>query len=238
MSAGSISETFKPALLVIDMQEDFCPPNGSLAVTGGRDIVPVINNLLRLPFILRIATKDFHPADHVSFASNHSAPNNVPFSSVVTIANPSNPDETETTKLWPVHCVQGTPGAELLPELDASRLDRVIEKGTDSRVEMYSAFRTPFRNPAMAGSGLTAVLKENGITHVFVAGLAADYCVCYSALDSAEDGFTTYLLEEGTRAVDPSQDGWGQRRQELESKGVKIVSVDGEEVRRVKNLLA
>ena len=138
--------------------------NGSLAVPEGRDIVPVLNDLLRLPFVLKIATKDHHPADHVSFAANH--PGAPPFVSTTTIPNPANPQETYATQLWPVHCVVGTPGNALLPELDHARIDAVVLKGTDPRVEMYSAFRAPLRGPPLpeAVSELGRLLAEAGVS--------------------------------------------------------------------------
>ncbi|KIK71529.1 hypothetical protein GYMLUDRAFT_211845 [Collybiopsis luxurians FD-317 M1] len=210
-----MSEVFKPALIIIDLQEDFCPPNGSLAVADGRSIAPIINDLLRLPFAKKVATKDFHPPNHISFASNHSEPNNKPFVSFATISNPNNPDETQITRLWPVHCVQGTPGAELIPELEISRVDTVIEKGKDPRVEMYSAFEAPFRNPIVkeASSGLGQTLREAGVTDVFVVGLAMDYCVQNTAKDAVSEGFNTYVISEATKAVDPGEDGWGKVRE-------------------------
>ncbi|KAJ9636343.1 NAD(+) salvage pathway protein [Coniosporium tulheliwenetii] len=244
---------FKPALLIVDLQEDFCPrhyfrvppgpsppslfanhvpspQNGSLAVAGGRDIAPIINSLLSLPFTLKVATKDFHPRDHISFASNHPPPHNKPFESVITIANPYNASETERTRLWPDHCVQGTPGAELIPELDIAKIQHVVEKGQDKRVEMYSAFAAPFRDPR----GLAERLRESGVTHVFVVGLAMDYCVNFTAVDAAKEGFETYVVEEATRAVDPGT--WDEVKVSLAGHGVKMVSVEGREVERVKGL--
>lgn len=196
---------FKPALLVVDMQEDFCPPNGSLAVQDGRTIIPIINTLLTLPQLAtRVATKDFHPQSHISFASNHPPPDNVPFASCTVITNPYNASEFYETRLWPDHCVQGTPGAELVPELNLTDVDTIIEKGTDDRVEMYSCFHDPFENPCVSDSGLVKKLKEKGITHVYVVGLAMDYCVKYSAIDAKKAGFEVYVIREGTKAVDPS----------------------------------
>ncbi|KAF2458291.1 isochorismatase [Lineolata rhizophorae] len=227
------ADGFKPALVVVDFQEDFCPPNGSLAVTGGRDIAPLVNSLLALPFAMTVATKDWHPQDHVSFASNHAPPNNKPFESV-TIANPHNAAETETTRLWPDHCVQGSKGAELVPELDVAKVQHVVEKGQDRRVEMYSAFKAPFDDPVVAQSGLAELLREGGITDVYAVGLAFDYCVKYTAIDSAKEGFKTYVVGEGSRAVDPS--AWADVERELKEKGVTVVSADGEEVKKVKDL--
>jgi nicotinamidase-related amidase len=226
--------TFTPALIIVDFQEDFCPPNGSLAVTDGRSISSVINLLLDLPFAIKIATKDWHPADHISFASNHPPPNNVPFSSTVTIPNPLGGEEAQTTRLWPIHCVQGTKGAELVPELDVSKVDRIVEKGMDKRVEMYSAFSAPFRKPIVAESGLAHVLREAGATHVYVVGLATDYCVKFTALDSAREGFQTLVIGEGTKPVDP--DSLGKVMEDLSNADIKFVSFDGVEVGWVKNL--
>ncbi|KAK3936173.1 Isochorismatase-like protein [Diplogelasinospora grovesii] len=244
---------FKPALLVVDMQEDFCPPNGSLAVAGGRDIVAAINHLLKLPFALKVATKDWHKPDHVSFAVNHPLPdtnttpssyatNNgtstpqshpkqtkQPFVDTCIIRHPDDPSQSYETRLWPVHCVQDSPGAQLIPELDHQSIHMVHQKGTDSRVEMYSAFYDPLR---VYDSKLADVLRMRGITHVYVVGLAADYCVKFTALDSQAEGFTTYIIDECTEAVDP--DYWEtQGKAEVQAAGVKIISVTGPEVKRV-----
>ncbi|KAI0853536.1 pyrazinamidase/nicotinamidase [Daldinia vernicosa] len=220
---------FRPALIVVDLQEDFCPPNGSLAVTNGRDIAPLVNKLLAFPFVITIATKDWHPHDHVSFAANHQG--KAPFEDFITIVNPYNEAETYESRLWPVHCVQGSPGAELIPELLTSRLDMILEKGTDARVEMYSPFYDPFKSPRVYDSGLVQILKEKQVTDVYVVGLAADYCVKNAAIDAAKEGFKTYLIEECTRAVDPS--AWSECKKEIETSGAKVVSMDGPEVSRL-----
>ncbi|KAI8932276.1 hypothetical protein NX059_010474 [Plenodomus lindquistii] len=226
--------SYNPALVVVDMQEDFCPPNGALAVTNGRDIIPTINALLALPFTLKVATKDFHPQDHISFASNHPAPNNKPFESTAVITNPHNASESIETRLWPDHCVQGTPGAELVPELDVSRVDRIVEKGQDKRVEMYSAFADPFTSPCVARSDLAQTLKDKSITDVYCVGLAADYCVKHTALDAQKEGFRTWVVADATKAVDSSS--LGDVHKEYEKAGVKLVGADGEEMQRVRQL--
>ncbi|KAK3309885.1 Isochorismatase-like protein [Chaetomium strumarium] len=221
---------FRPALLVIDMQEDFCPPSGSLAVPEGRDVTPLINILLALPSIrLKVATKDWHPPNHISFASNHK--NKRAFVDTTTITNPHNAAETYTTRLWPTHCVQSTPGAALIPELDTARLSHVIEKGTDPRVEMYSAFYAPLSLPRVSDSGLAGLLREQGITRVYVVGLAGDYCVRSTAEDAVREGFEAYVIEEGTRPVDPAL--WGEVKREMEGNGVRVVRQDDREVRRL-----
>ncbi|KAL2876288.1 NAD(+) salvage pathway protein [Colletotrichum sp. CLE4] len=222
-------EPFRPALIVVDFQEDFCPPNGSLAVANGRDIHPVVNALLRLPFTIKIATKDWHPQGHISFASNHKGKQ--PFVDAIDIVNPRNSAETFHTRLWPVHCVQGTPGAALVPELDAPAIDTVIEKGQNKDVEMYSVFYDPFQSPRVSDSGLAASLKDKGVTDVYVVGLAGDYCVKCTALDAQKEGFRTFIVEEGTRPVDAEK--WDECKGALEASGVKIINMEGPEVRRV-----
>ncbi|EFX03713.1 isochorismatase family protein [Grosmannia clavigera kw1407] len=232
------SEGFNPAIVIVDLQEDFCPPNGSLAVANGRDTVKAINSLLALPFSLCVATKDWHPQDHISFASNH--PGKRPYVDYATVTNPLNPAETPyETRLWPDHCVQGSPGAELIPELDHTHIHKIIEKGTNKDVEMYSAFYDPFEHPRVCDSGLAALLrspseKSTAITHVYVVGLAADYCVRCTALDARKEGFVTYIVQEATRPVDPA--GWLTEQQQIQAAGVGIISIDGPEVARVKAL--
>ncbi|RYP16762.1 hypothetical protein DL765_004939 [Monosporascus sp. GIB2] len=209
----------RPALLV----------NGSLAVPNGRDVVPIANQLLAAPFVIRIATKDWHPADHISFAANHEGKR--PYADFVKIVNPYNAAETEESRLWPVHCVQGTRGAELIPELNVGQVDKIIEKGTDSRVEMYSPFYDPFESPRVYDSGLAAILREHRVTDVYVVGLAADYCVKSAAVDAAKEGFRAYVVEEGTRAVDAT--AWPACRKSIEEAGAKVVRMQDSEVSRL-----
>lgn len=151
--------------------------------------------------------------------------------------NPANPAETYETRLWPDHCVVGTPGNELVSELDRAPFDYVALKGRDPRVEMYSAFRSPLRDPPLAGavSELAARLTAAGITDVFVVGLAGDYCVKNTALDSASLGWRTYVIEEGTRCVG-GKDGWAETVEEMQAKGVRVVHTHGPEVGSVKSL--
>ncbi|KAF2644418.1 Isochorismatase hydrolase [Massarina eburnea CBS 473.64] len=224
---------FVPALVIVDVQEDFCPPNGSLAVTDGRSIVPLLNTLLSYPFPLKIATKDFHPRNHISFASNHPPPNNKAFESVITITNPLNPGESQETRLWPVHCVKDTPGSELVPELHVDKVHEIVEKGMDQRVEMYSAFADPFKQPCVSRSGLAKMLHDKGVTDVFVAGLAADYCVRYTALDAAKEGFKTRVVEEATKAVDPAS--MDEVLREYAEAGVEVIGKDDASIERVRH---
>ncbi|GFF58369.1 nicotinamidase [Aspergillus udagawae] len=228
----------KAVLLVVDMQEDFCPPDGSLAVQGARSIAPLINTLLANPgFLIRVASQDYHPPNHVSFASNHPEPNNRPFESVFQMTNPApgKGNETKEQRLWPVHCVAGTKGASIIPEIDSSKIDLLVKKGMDPRVEMYSAFSDAFGNldPAVHAQSvdvdLKAVLTERGITHVFSVGIAGDYCVKYTAMDAARGGFKSYLVEDATRSVDPDA-GWEEAKRECEAAGVTIIRSDGPEI--------
>lgn len=241
---SSTSKQIRAALIVVDFQEDFCPPvrivartrrhqvltlsivvqHGSLAVQGGRDIAGVINDLLDLPFVVKIATQDWHPHDHISFASNHPSPNNKPFESTVTIQSPENPSETATSRLWPVHCVQGSNGAGLVPELNLSQIDHVVQKGQDKRVEMYSAFRDPFKNP-VSQTNLANLLKDASVDTVFVVGLAADYCVKETALHATEEGFRTFIVEEATKAVDGSEAAMQTLRDDLKARSVLFQSL-------------
>ena len=207
--------------------------DGALAVPGGRDIAPTINHLLSLPFALKIATRDFHPPDHVSFSTSHPPPNNVPFSSTTTITNPVNPSETTSIPIWPPHCIQNTPGSELIPELDTSRLDRIIDKGRDKRVEMFSAFADAFGNKSSesASFDLCAFLKERGMNRIFVVGLAGDYCVKCTAFDARKEGFEVFVVEEGVRSIDGGKDGWESVKREMREKGIRVVGMEGKEMR-------
>lgn len=234
------------ALAVIDMQEDFCPPvsqatlhyfehplnltqNGALAVKDGREITPIINHLLSLPFKLKFATQDYHPVDHCSFASQHAGA--APFTSSHTIRNPeatNDEAEEQTTTLWPDHCVQGTPGCDFIPELNVSRIEQFIKKGEDRRVEAYSAFGPPFRKPAVAMSKLPKLLKQSQIKRVFVCGLAFDFCVKCTAVDAADAGYETYLVEDASKAVDQSEEGLEKNRNEMEEHGVRFIRSDAE----------
>lgn len=208
----------------------------------GRDIVPVVNELLLLPFANKIATKDWHPHNHVSFAANHPEPNNVAFESTTTIVHPLDPSRSYETLLWPIHCIQNTLGAELVAEMLSDRIDVIIEKGVDSRVEMYSAFTDPFHEPpftpestSVSTSKLPKVLNDGGITHVYVVGLAQDYCVKASAIDSVKFGYETFVVVEGTRAVVPGK-GWDAAEKDMVAAGVKMVAMGGEEIEWVRKL--
>ncbi|KAI5367401.1 Putative isochorismatase [Septoria linicola] len=223
----------KAALAVIDMQEDFCEPNGSLAVKDGRSTATVINELLDWPgFVVKVGTCDYHPQDHISFASNH--PGTQPYTSSHTIISPSNATETQTTLLWPDHCVKDTTGAELIPELHKHKLSDVVRKGEDKRVESYSGFGPPFRNPTVGMSKLDAILTAAAVTHVFVVGLAYDFCVKSTAIDAVEHGYKTFVIEDGTKAVMQDETSLAKTRSDLQKAGVEVVSLEAELLRELR----
>lgn len=212
--------------------------DGSLAVTGARDTIPLINHLLSSPhFDLKVATQDWHPEDHISFGMNHPPPNNKPFESFVEMKNhvANRPEETMSQRLWPVHCVQNTKGAELVDGLDIKNIDVCIKKGMDARVEMYSAFSDSFGN-LTAGQGgvsqdLAELCKSKHITHAYVVGVASDYCVKFTAIDASKSGLTTVVVDEAVRAVDPN--AWNDVKQEFSKHQVRVVTAEDEDVKRV-----
>ena len=189
-------------------------------------------------FVVKVATQDWHPISHVSFASNHPGPDNQPFTSYVEVRNWVAGKQEETTKqrLWPIHCVQDTPGAAIIHEIDASKFDLAVKKGMDERVEMYSVFADSFGNLTGSSGGvshdLAIVLKGKGVSHAYVVGLAGDYCVKATAIDAAKAGFQSYVVEEGTRCV--SEQDWDAAKDELQAANVKIISANGEEVQKVR----
>lgn len=175
------------ALIVIDVQNDFCP-GGLLAVNGGDLIIPRINALMAQSGV-RVLTQDWHPADHTSFAANH--PGAAPFSMVDMPYGPQ--------VLWPVHCVQGTAGADFHPGLATGPADLVIRKGFRPEVDSYSAF---FENDHSTPTGLDGYLRSRGVTSLTLVGLATDFCVAYSALDAARLGYGVTVLQGACRAID------------------------------------
>ena len=175
------------ALIVIDIQNDFCP-GGALAVAGGDTILPQVNAMLG-DFGVRVLTQDWHPADHMSFATNH--PGAVPFSMT---AMPYGPQV-----LWPTHCVQGTDGAAFHPGLRTDPADLVIRKGFRAAIDSYSAF---FENDHATPTGLDGYLRARGVSAVTLVGLATDYCVAYSALDAARLGHAVTVRLSACRAID------------------------------------
>jgi len=190
-SAAGAEATIKPGahdvLLVVDVQNCFIP-GGSLAVNGGDEIIPIINRIAPA-FQNVVLTQDWHTPGHVSFASTH--PGKKPFE---TIQLPYG-----TQVLWPDHCVQGTPGADLAPGLSVPQAELVIRKGYRQNVDSYSAFLEADRKTP---TGLAGYLRERGLRHVYLVGLATDFCVAWSALDARKAGFAATVIEDATRGID------------------------------------
>ncbi|KAL8729661.1 MAG: hypothetical protein Q9166_004610 [cf. Caloplaca sp. 2 TL-2023] len=183
-----------------------------------------------MPFTLKVATRDFHPPDHISFDSSHPPPHNKAFESSTAITNPQNTSESSTIPIWPAHCVQGTPGAELIPEIDVSKIDRMIDKGRNRSVEMFSAFADAFGNRSDAASfDLAAYFTQYGISRVFIVGLAGDYCVRCTAIDAKQEGFEVFVLDEAVKSIDSGEKGWEAAKTEFERNDIKVVSIDGPE---------
>ncbi len=174
-------------LIVIDVQNDFCP-GGALAVPRGDEVVPIVNRLAAR-FRNVVLTQDWHPRGHFSFASSHSGKK--PYE---TIAAPYAPQV-----LWPDHCVQGTPGAAFHPALQIPHAALPLRKGMDRTIDSYSAF---YENDRKTPTGLNGYLRERGLTRVFLAGLAFDFCVRYSAEDASREGFAVFVIEDACRGID------------------------------------
>lgn len=191
------------ALLVIDMQVDFMP-GGSLAVPGGDSIVPLINRIGR-SFDNVVLTQDWHPLGHISFASTHGRQ---PFADTVETAY-------GIQALWPDHTVQGSPGAALHPALDLPHAGLIVRKGFRPAMDSYSAF---LENDHQTGTGLAGYFRERGTRRIFLCGLAADYCVGFSALDGAALGFEIVVVEDAIRGISP--DGMATMRQRWQQAGI------------------
>ena len=201
------------ALVVVDVQNDFLPPHGSLAVPGGQEIIPVINGLLeKQRWDLVVLTQDWHPADHVSFARNN--PGAEVFQE---IALPSGSRQV----MWPSHCEQGSNGAEFSSELKRLPGDVVVRKGTNRLIDSYSGF---FDNDHQSETDLRRVLQDAAISEVFVVGLALDYCVGWTALDAAAIGFQTTLIRDASRGI--SQESIEKILAQLAEHSIKVINSD------------
>ncbi|MBK5192565.1 MAG: bifunctional nicotinamidase/pyrazinamidase [Flavobacteriaceae bacterium] len=174
-------------LVIIDMQNDFIP-GGSLAVPEGDQIVTLINKLQE-EFDLVIATQDWHPRDHSSFAANH--PGKKEFEKIEL--------HGQEQVLWPVHCVQNSDGARFHPELNTARIETIFRKGTSKEIDSYSGF---YDNAHIKSTGLAGYLKEKGAGELYFCGLAAEYCVYFSVMDALKAGFSATLIEDATRPLD------------------------------------
>ncbi len=195
-------------LILVDLQNDFCP-GGALAVGVGDAIIPLINRLQQ-KFDLIVATQDWHPANHGSFAANHPGKN---IGEVITLNG-------LPQILWPVHCVQNSRGAQFVAKLDQSHIAKIFRKGTDPMIDSYSGF---FDNGHRKSTGLGEGLKERGVKSVHVCGLATDYCVKFTALDARQLGFETLLIENASRGVELQPGDVAAAVEEMHQAGVKIV---------------
>lgn len=194
------------ALIIVDVQNDFMP-GGSLAIANGDSIVPVINKLLP-KFELVVATQDWHPANHASFASNHQGKKTFDTLELSGIQQ----------VLWPDHCVQGTKGAEFHPEMETLNIAAIFRKGMNPEIDSYSGF---FDNGHLQSTGLAGYLHEKGATELYFSGLAADICVYFTITDALNEGFKAILIEDATCPLDANE--FTKIRKELQTKGVEII---------------
>jgi nicotinamidase/pyrazinamidase len=194
-------------LLIVDIQNDFCP-GGKLAVVGGDEIVPIVNSIAG-DFRHLVLTQDWHPADHSSFASQH--PGAAPFTQFDMYYGPQT--------LWPDHCVIGSHGAAFHSGLDVRKAEMIIRKGYRKAVDSYSAF---FENDHRTPTGLMGYLKERGFSNLTIVGLAFDYCVRYSAEDAKILGFDVTVIERATRAIDLAGTA-AETRRSFASRGINLV---------------
>lgn len=201
----------KTALILVDIQNDFLP-GGALAVPDGDAVIDVANDLQKLPVVdLVVATQDWHPPDHQSFASQH------PGRAVGELTTLGGLPQV----LWPDHCVERTEGAQFHPGLDTQRVDAVFRKGTDPTIDSYSGF---FDNGHTLATGMGAWLKAQGVTSVIVVGLATDYCVKFTALDAVQLGFDTTLVEDATRGVGLGPTDVADAIEAMREAGVHVVT--------------
>lgn len=194
-------------LIIVDPQYDFMP-GGALEVKNGNEIVPVINSISD-KFDLVVATQDWHPAGHSSFASSHEGKK--PFDKI----------EWKGMEqiLWPDHCVQGSKGAAFHADLETNKVEAIFRKGMNPEIDSYSGF---FDNGHEKSTGLSGYLKEKKVSELYFCGLAADICVYFTLKDALQEGFQVNLMEDATRPLDV--DGFSEQKNELKSKGVQILS--------------
>lgn len=196
------------ALIIIDVQNDFCP-GGALAVPEGDKIIPIINKLSN-KFKKVIATQDWHPKGHMSFAVNHPGKKDfdvIDFNGINQV-------------LWPAHCVSGTPGADFHPDLAMKNLDLIVRKGNNPEIDSYSAFR---ENDKETLTGLEGYLRTLEIKETYLCGLALDYCVFYSAKDAKELGFETFVIIDGTKGIDSPEGNIDKSLNVMKEAGIKII---------------
>lgn len=197
------------ALIVVDVQNDFCP-GGALAVSEGDQVVPVINKIAPL-FDVVVATRDWHPGDHVSFASAHDGHE---------VGEAIEVNGMEQV-LWPDHCVQGSKGADFHPDLDTAPINLILHKGTRTELDSYSGFLETDRSTS---TGLEAYLKGLDVSEVTVCGLATDYCVFFTAMDAVDAGFKTRLVTDAARGIDQPEGNIERTTGEMKDAGVALVT--------------
>ncbi len=197
------------ALIITDIQYDFLPGR-SLAVPGGDEIIPLVNKLQEV-FPLVVATQDWHPVGHSSFASSHKG------KSAYETITLNGSDQI----LWPDHCVQNSRGAEISTDLNQHHIEAIFRKGMDSQIDSYSAFND---NEHKKATGLSDYLKGRHVDQVYLVGLAADFCVGFSALDALKEGFDTFLIEDATRAI--SGRGFLEMKNKIRERGGHIILSD------------
>lgn len=197
------------ALLIIDVQNDFCP-GGALAVPNGDEVVPVLNNAAAC-FSTVVATKDWHPRGHISFASVHEG------ATIGEVRQINGLDQV----MWPDHCIPGSSGAAFHSDLAVDTINLIVHKGLDKVLDSYSAF---FENDGTTPTGLEGYLRGLGITQVVIGGLATDYCVYFSAKDAVKCGFSVFLLEDGVRGVDVPEGNLEKTVDDMKQSGVVFIS--------------
>ena len=199
------------ALILVDIQNDFLP-GGALASKNGNKILPIVNKILNHHFDLIVATKDWHPADHESFAQVHNK-------------TPGEVIDLHGLKqiLWPVHCVQNSHGAEFSSGWDSSKVEKIFFKGTDKNIDSYSTF---FDNGHRKSTGLEDYLRKKGIDEVYIAGLTTEYCVLYSALDALNLGFKTFIVVDACSGVNLNKDDSKNALERMESAGANLITSD------------
>ena len=199
------------ALILVDIQNDFLP-GGSLAVPQGEQVIAVANRV-GLDFEMVLATQDWHPPNHGSFAEHY--PGKKPGDQIYLAG-------LQQT-LWPMHCVQNTPGAALAGDLDTARIEKVFQKGTDPNIDSYSGF---FDNGRRQATGLEDYLRQGGVSSVYMMGLATDYCVLFTVLDACRLGFDTHLIVDGCRGVELTPGDTDNALQRMKQAGAQVIGSD------------
>jgi nicotinamidase/pyrazinamidase len=201
----------KRALIVVDVQNDFCE-GVALEVKRANEVIPIINKLVESGYFdFIIATQDWHPKNHKSFASNHRS------KKVYDVIKLNGIDQV----LWPEHCIQRKKGARLHKDINLGSNFKLFKKGTDPNIDSYSGF---YDNDHVSSTGLSSYLKKNHVGEVFISGLAADYCVKFTAFDSVEEGFKTYVIKDATRGVNVKKDDSKRAFSEMKKKGIKVIN--------------